>query len=389
MYSIKPHFCNLEDVGIYAAMVVIQIAFAVVGVLMGNELSEGVNPLAFIVYSNGIGGLVLIPFAFFFEKKKRPATVSLSLLGKFFLLSLSGVCAFQAFLLKGLKDTSPAFASAMPNLAPALIFLMAWALGMEKVDLKSVRSISKILGTLICVCGAVGMSFLRGPALTELWPTWGHSTSVSEPNSVHLVETILYQGDSGNQTRGCLYLITAVIILSMTIILQVETLKKYPAALSLTSITAILGSIQTAVLISILDKGIIPTSWLLDRTGIVAVISAGIAFNAMALPLQLWCLHKRGPVFVTVFSPVSTVCSAILSSLFLGDTLHLGSFMGVILIFVGLYLFLWGKSQDDITHIKISSDEEADLASAEEGEEHHHPAASSEVLDVKTPLIRH
>lgn len=383
MYTINRPSCSLEDLGIYASMVGIQISFAVIGVLMGNELSKGVSPLAFIVYSNGIGGLVLIPFAFFFEKKKRPATVSLSLLGQFFLLSLGGVCAFQAFLLMGLKDTSPAFASAMPNLAPALIFVMAWILGIEKVDLKCFGSRAKILGTLICVCGAMGMSFLQGPTLTQLWP-WGNSTSVSEPDTLHLVETILH---SGNRIRGCIFLISAVIILSTTMILQVETLKKYPATLSLTSITAILGSIQTAVLITILDRGITPTSWLLDRNGILAVIFAGIVFNAMAFPLQLWCLQKRGPVFVTVFSPVSTVCSAILSSLFLGDTLHLGSLMGVLLIFVGLYLFLWGKSQDDVTHIKISSDEEAVLTSAEGGEENHHPA-SSEVLDVKTPLLR-
>lgn len=175
-------------------------------------------------------------------------------------------------------------------------------------------------------------------------------------------------------------------MLSATMILQVDTLKKFPATLSLTSITAILGSIQTAVLIAILDRGIIPTSWILDRAGILTVVAAGIIFNAMAFPLQLWCLQKRGPVFVTMFSPVSTVCSAILSSILLGDTLRLGSLMGVMFIFIGLYLFLWGKSQDDATQIKISSDEEADIAIAAEGEKNQHPPPS-EVVDVKTPLL--
>lgn len=365
----------------------VQICYAVVGVLMGKELSKGASPLAFIVYSNGVGGLVLIPFAFFFEKKNRPTTVSLTLLVQFFLVSLGGVCGFQAFLLMGLRDTSPAFASAMPNLAPALIFILAWALGMEKVDVMCIRSRAKILGTVICVGGAMAMSFLQGPTVAQLWPLWGQSTSVSNTNTVHLVETILHEGDSGNQIRGCIYLISAVIMLSTTMILQVETLKKFPATLSLTSITAILGSIQTAVLIAILDRGIIPTSWIMDRAGILTVLAVGIIFNAMAFPLQLWCLHKRGPVFVTVFSPVSTVCSAILSSIVLGDTLRLGSLMGVILIFIGLYLFLWGKSQDDATQIKISSDEEADIAIAAEGEENQHPPPASEVVDVKTPLL--
>lgn len=387
MYTIKRPSCSLEVLGIYVSLVGVQICYAVVGVLMGKELSRGASPLAFIVYSNGVGGLVLIPFAFFFEKKNRPTTVSLLLLGQFFLVSLGGVCGFQAFLLMGLRDTSPAFASAMPNLAPAIIFILAWALGMEKVDVMCIRSRAKILGTVICVGGAMAMSFLRGPTLAQFWPLWGQSTSVSNTNTVHLVETILHEGDSGNQIRGCIYLISAVIMLSTTMILQVETLKKFPATLSLTSITAILGSIQTAVLIAILDRGIIPTSWIMDRAGILTVVAAGIIFNAMAFPLQLWCLQKRGPVFVTVFSPVSTVCSAILSSIVLGDTLRLGSLMGVILIFIGLYLFLWGKSQDDATQIKISSDEEADIAIAAEGEENQHPPPASEVVDVKTPLL--
>jgi len=387
MYTIKRPSCSLEALGIYVSLVGVQICSAVVGVLMGKELSRGASPLAFIVYANGVGGLVLIPFAFFFEKKNRPTTVSLPLLGQFFLVSLGGVCGFQAFLLMGLRDTSPAFASAMPNLAPAIIFILAWALGMEKVDVMCIRSRAKILGTIICVGGAMAMSFLQGPTLAQLWPLWGQSTSVSNTNTVHLVETILQEGDSGNQIRGCIYLISAVIMLSTTMILQVETLKKFPATLSLTSITAILGSIQTAVLVAILDRGIIPTSWIMDRAGILTVLAAGIIFNVMAFPLQLWCLQKRGPVFVTVFSPVSTVCSAILSSIVLGDTLRLGSLMGVILIFIGLYLFLWGKSQDNATQIKISSDEEADIAIAAEGEENHHPPPASEVVDVKTPLL--
>lgn len=389
MYINQRQFCSVEELGIYASMVGIQISYAVLGVIMGNQLSKGMNPLAFIVYSDVVGALVVTPFAFFLEKKNRPATVSLTLFGQFFLLSFGGVCAFQAFLLMGLKDTSPAFASAMPNLAPAIIFVMAWASGMEKVNIMCARSKAKIVGTLICVCGAMAMSFLQGPALSQLWPIVTHSNSSYDPDTLHSVENILvsfYQegkGNSSKQIRGCIYLISAVVILSATMILQAETLKKYPALLSQTSITGILGSIQTIVLMIILDRGINPTSWLLDRSGILTIIFGGIICNGIAFALQLWCMQKRGPVFVTIFSPVSTVCSAILSSLFLDNTLHLGSVMGVLLIFVGLYLVLWGKSQDSITQMEISSENELHI---EEVQQHHHPFLS-EALDVKIPLL--
>jgi len=387
MYINKCHLCSVDELGIYASLVGIRISYAVLGVLMGNELSKGVNPLVFIVYSYGVAALVLAPLAFFLEKKKRPITVNLPMFGQFFLLSIGGVCAFQSLLLMGLKDTSPAFASAMPNLAPAIIFAMAWALGMEKVDMMCARSRSKIVGTLICVCGAMVMSFLQGPALSQIWPPVMHSNSIYEPNTLNPDENILVsflhkgKGNSGKQIRGCIYLLSAVMILSTTMILQAETLKKYPAPLSQTSITAILGSIQTAVLITILDRGINPTSWSLDRSGILTVIYGGVLCHGMAFALQLWCMQKQGPVFVIIFSPVSTVCSAVLSSLFLGDTLHLGSVMGVLLIFVGLYLVLWGKSQDSVTRMEIPSEDELHI----EEQQHHHP--SSEVMDVKIPLL--
>lgn len=386
MYINQRQFCSVEELGIYATMVGIQISYAVLGVIMGNELSKGMNPLAFIVYSDVVGALVVTPFAFFLEKKNRPATVSLTLFGQFFLLSFGGVCAFQAFLLMGLKDTSPAFASAMSNLAPAIIFVMAWASGMEKVNIMCARSKAKIVGTLICVCGAMAMSFLQGPALSQLWSIVTHSNSSYGPDTLHSVENIfvsLGKGNSSKQIRGCIYLISAVVILSATMILQAETLKKYPALLSQTSITGILGSIQTIVLMIILDRGINPTSWLLDSSGILTIIFGGIICNGIAFALQLWCMQKRGPVFVTIFSPVSTVCSAILSSLFLDNTLHLGSVMGVLLIFVGLYLVLWGKSQDSVTQMEISSENELHI---EEEQQHHHPFLS-EALDVKIPLL--
>eukprot|EP00253_Pinus_taeda_P034442 PITA_34442 len=259
---------------------------------------------------------------------------------------------------------------------------------MEKVDITRVGSRSKIVGTLVCVSGAMAMIFLRGPALSQLGP----SNSVSDPNALHSMENILVgfvreeNGDSGIQIKGCIYLVSAVTILSTALILQAETVKKYPAPLSQTSIIAILGSIQTAVLITILDRGIKPTSWVLDRSGIFTFVFGGISYNGLGLALRLWCIQKRGPVFVAIFNPVSTVFTAILSSLFLGDTLHLGSMMGALLIFAGLYLVLWGKSKDSVTHIILSPQKEEDLHTADE-EQYEHPS-SSQVLDVKAPLLR-
>lgn len=352
-----------ESLAVYVSLVFLQVGYAILGVVMKTQLSKGMNPLAFIVYSNVFGSLVISPFAFFLEKEKRPK-LNVALAGQFFMVSLGGVSAFQTLLLMGLKNTTPAFASAMPNLGPAIIFLMAWALGMEKVKITSITSRLKIVGTIICVFGAMAMSFLQGPAFSQLWSRSGRAL------------TIINAEDSQTKLIGCIYLISAVVMLSSSMILQAEILKKYPANLSLAAITALVASFQVATFKLIMDKGINKPSWSLDWSGFLTLLYVGVICNGLAFALQIWCMKKRGPVIVAIFSPVSTVCSAILS----GETLRLGSMMGVILIFVGLYLVLWGKIKEKISEVLSSPDEEDQTTNTEVNH-------SCEEADVKTALL--
>jgi hypothetical protein len=59
-----------------------------------------------------------------------------------------------------------------------------------------------------------------------------------------------------------------------------------------------------------------------------------------------WCVQQRGPLFVSVFSPLMLLIVAVLSSLLLGEKLHLGTAMGAVLIVMGLYAVLWGKGRE-------------------------------------------
>ena len=49
------------------------------------------------------------------------------------MLVSSRVTGFQALMLQGMKMTSPAIASAMPNLAPGFIFVISGCLGYSAV----------------------------------------------------------------------------------------------------------------------------------------------------------------------------------------------------------------------------------------------------------------
>ncbi|KAM3762210.1 hypothetical protein ACB098_01G327000 [Castanea mollissima] len=51
----------------------------------------------------------------------------------------------------------------MINLVPAITFVLASILAMEKLNFGSMRTIAKILGTILCAIGAVCMALLMGP----------------------------------------------------------------------------------------------------------------------------------------------------------------------------------------------------------------------------------
>lgn len=66
----------------------------------------------------------------------------------------------------------------------------------------------------------------------------------------------------------------------------------------------------------------------------------------MAFAVQIWCIDRGGPVFVAVYQPVQTLVVAIMASLTMGEKFYLGGIIGAVLIIAGLYLVLWGKSEE-------------------------------------------
>lgn len=69
----------------------------------------------------------------------------------------------------GAKLTSAGFASALVNILPAVTFVTALLLRMEKVRLRSVHGQAKIVGTVCTVAGAVLMILYHGPVVQFPW----------------------------------------------------------------------------------------------------------------------------------------------------------------------------------------------------------------------------
>ncbi|KZV45968.1 hypothetical protein F511_10658 [Dorcoceras hygrometricum] len=257
---------------------------------------------------------------------------------------------FFYFPLEGVSLTSPAMATAMPNLAPGLIFCIAWAFRLEKIELASIYSRAKIAGTLLCVVGALLMSLMqstvRHPSAKEAQVL----NSSPPPDSIFDEQAII----------GCLYLIAAVFVLSSQVVLQATTLRDFPAPISLCALTSLVGVVLTTLVQLIEDDGW-DTGWplLTVQQLIVYSVLAG-SVSGMCVSFNAWAMKKRGPVMVSIFNPLATVISVVLSIVTLGESISIGSLAGMCLMFTGLYFVLWAKGNEGFSVDDIDNPDESE-----------------------------
>ncbi|ERM98048.1 hypothetical protein AMTRI_Chr07g26970 [Amborella trichopoda] len=338
--SASKRLCQVpERAKLHLAMLALQFGYAGFHVVSRAALNMGVSKLVFPVYRNIIALLLLLPFAYFLEKRDRPAlTVSFAV--QFFLLALCGITANQGFYLLGLELTSPTFASAIQNSVPAITFLMAAALRLEAVHIKRRDGIGKVAGTLLCVGGASIITLFKGPVIISHDP----SPTLTLVMGSRAIATGL-GADSKNWTLGCIFLIGHCLSWSGWLVLQAPVLKKYPARLSVTSYTCFFGVLQFMVIAAFMERDF--DAWTIHSGGeLFTILYAGFVASGIAFAVQIWCIDRGGPVFVAVYQPVQTLVVAIVASIALGEQFYLGGIIGAVLIVGGLYLVLWGKSEE-------------------------------------------
>ncbi|KAL7114708.1 hypothetical protein ACP275_04G139000 [Erythranthe tilingii] len=322
-----------EKAKLLTSLLILQLCFAGFHIVSRVALNIGVSKVVYPVYRNIIALLLLGPFAYFTEKKERPP-LTFSLLTQFFLLALVGITANQGFYILGLYYASPSFASAMQNSVPAITFIMAYALGVERINISRIDGLAKILGTLASVGGATIITLYKGPPIFQPQGT----------NSIE--ESVLLSSDNlQNWTLGCIFLLGHCLSWAGWMVLQAPIVKQYPAKLSLTSFTFFFGLIQFLFIAAFVERD--PKHWQIQSgEEIFTILYAGIISSGLVISLQTWCIQKGGPVFVASFQPVQTVLVTGMAFVILGDQIYSGGVIGAVLIIIGLYLVLWGKTAE-------------------------------------------
>ncbi|KAH7549623.1 hypothetical protein JRO89_XS13G0057300 [Xanthoceras sorbifolium] len=308
----------IEDVAIIGGLICMQFVYAGNSILMSYLMSLGLNPLTIIIFSTLATFIVLSPIAFCVERlllllllfswndlrssingtklitncfcsccrKQWPEKFSLKLIIQLLLLSFGGVTLFQTLFLKGIKITSPAMATAMPNLAPGLIFVIAWTVSTASAREAPIMSVP--------------------------------------PAAIFDTEKII----------GSMYLLAAVFVLSCNVVLQATTLRDFPAPISLCAITSFIGVFITAI-VELLQDHKLEFGWpLVSPANMVCYSLLLGTISGACVSFNGWAMKKRGPVLVSMFSPIATVISVILLA-------------GMFLMFTGLYFVLWAKMKED------------------------------------------
>eukprot|EP00253_Pinus_taeda_P027814 PITA_27814 len=321
----------------YVAMIFLQFGYAGMAIISKVALNRGMNHFVLVVYRQTVATVVLAPFAFFFERKVRPK-LKFSIFCQIFVLGLLEPVMDQNFYYLGLKLTSPTYAVTLINVLPAMTFVMALLFRMESLNIKKLRSQAKIVGTIVCVGGAMLMTLYKGPILQMHWSL--HHGSKDNHTSAAAAAS-----DSKEWLIGTLLILAATLSWSAMFILQAAVLRKYCAPLSVATLICFLGALQGSVLGVALVRE--PSQWALRwDINLLTAVYTGVVGSAIAYYLQGLCMRLKGPVFATAFSPLMMIIVAIMGSIILSEHIFVGSVVGGVMIAVGLYAVLWGKAKD-------------------------------------------
>ncbi|XP_030475725.1 WAT1-related protein At1g68170-like [Syzygium oleosum] len=318
-------------------MVVVQVVLASVNILYKLAASNGMNLTLVVAYRLIFATAVLAPLAFFLERKSWPK-ITWIVLAQAFFCGLFGGSMTQNLYLASLSMTSATYASAMANLIPAITFVLAVSLGLEKVKLRTVAGKAKVAGTLMGIGGAMLLTFYKGMEV-NLW-------SMHVNLLRHVAATQQGREGSSNLLLGSLLAVASCFCYALWLIIQAKMSEGFPCQYTSTALMTFMGSIQAVVYALCRERDW--SQWKLGwNIRLLTVSYSGIVGAGLCFTLIAWCVRMRGPVFVLVFNPLMLVIVALVGSMVLDEKLHLGSILGSGLIVLGLYAVLWGKRMEN------------------------------------------
>uniref|UniRef100_A0A803MVL5 WAT1-related protein n=1 Tax=Chenopodium quinoa TaxID=63459 RepID=A0A803MVL5_CHEQI len=312
----------------FMVMIIVECVEVGLSTLSKAAMVKGMSNFVFIVYYNALGTVILLPVFLYNIFRGNGVRITFSLLYKFFLLGLIGICLLQICAYTGINYSSPTLAAAIGNLIPVFTFILAVILRMEKLDLRNLSSQAKCLGTIVAISGAMVVTLYKGPPLITQTPDAASNKLLAMPL---------------NWTLGGLLLAITSLLSSTGNILQTATAKECPDELTLVFFYSLFGTVQSAAVSVFVESD--PNKWILHhRIEIIAIIYAAVTTTVFRNTVITWCLREKGPVYVVSYKPLAIVIAMIMGVI------------GSVAITAGFYSVIWGqaKENDDLASGNVS-----------------------------------
>ncbi|KAF8075375.1 hypothetical protein N665_1099s0001 [Sinapis alba] len=224
---------------------------------------------------------------------------------------------------KGIEYSSPTLSSAISNLTPAFTFTLAVIL--------------RIIGAIISISGALVVVLYKGPTLLA-------AASVTPTISLHEHLT----SSESSWIIGGLLISLQYFLTSVWYILQTRIMEIYPEEITVVFLYNICVTLISAPVCLLGERNF--TSWILKPDiSLAAIMYSGVFVSVFSGLIHTWGLHLKGPVYISLFKPLSIVIVVAMGAIFLGDSLHLGSVIGSVILCIGFYTLIWGKAREDTT----------------------------------------
>ncbi|RCV37649.1 hypothetical protein SETIT_8G080600v2 [Setaria italica] len=322
----------MEEKKPYVIAIIVQVIYAGMFVISKAAFDQGMNTFVFIFYRQAAASLLLLPVAVFLERKNAPP-ISFKIILKLFLYAFMGNTFSLNLYNLSMKLTSATVASATLNSQPVVTFCLALLLRMEVVRLRSFSGVAKVTGVVLCLAGVLVIALYSGPGIS--------------PINHHRVFASHALGTRSRATwiKGTFLMVLANMIWSLWLVKQAAVLKEYPNKMLMTLSQSVFSTVQSFIVAVVAERDFSKWKLHLDIS-LLAIIYNGFMVNAVSFYLQAWCVEMKGPVFLTSWTPLSLILTIFCSSV-LGETVHLGSIVGGILLVGGLYSMLWGKSKEN------------------------------------------
>ncbi|KAL9233203.1 hypothetical protein vseg_008228 [Gypsophila vaccaria] len=326
---------------VIVAMLVVQVVFAASQILTNLALKKHGFLLALLAYRHLFAAACIGPIAVLLDRKRMSELKEARVWFWAFLTSLTGITMGMGLFYYGVRDTSAAYATNYSNLIPIITFVFSVIIRMEKLELSTYWGKAKAIGAVICVGGALVISLYSGPSLVIS----AHHDSNHGKQMVQKPYT--------NMLRGTFLLIASCFGYAFWFVVQAKLLKVLPSKHWSNFMTCLVAAIQCAILGLCIDRT--PESWSLGwDVKLLCVSVSGVFASALAFYLILWAVQLKDPSYPSMFDPFSVVFVALIQALFFGDQLTLGLLLGMILMIVGLYCYLWGKRKEELSATKES-----------------------------------